>query len=187
MAEYNGLEKYPHVQEKLALLAMHSEEIEALSRAACAYPDTDPDTGLVSPNLIYTNIAKYRFANERHEALKLLGDITGGIASTTPSYKDWTNPEIRPFLEKYLAAKADVPTENRLKAIRMAKELTLGGSYGTAGPIHYEGSLAAQKMALYQGTDWERYKAAAKRLAHIPGYEEHPEYRDMPEPRLPIV
>jgi 4-hydroxybutyryl-CoA dehydratase/vinylacetyl-CoA-Delta-isomerase len=183
MAEYNGLDKYSHIQEKLAMLCMHVEEIDALSKAACAYPDTDPDTGLVAPNLVYTNIAKFRFANERSEVSKLLGDITGGIASTAPSYQDWMNPEIRPFLERYLAAKEGIPTEHRLRAIRMAKELTLSGSYGPAGPIHYEGSLAAQKMALYQGGDWERYKAAAKRLARIPGWEEHPVFKDVPDPR----
>lgn len=186
MAEYNGLEKYSHIQAKLAWLAMYAEKTDVLSRAACAYPDIDPDTGLAVPNLVYTNIAKFEFANERDEALKLLADISGGIASTVPCYKDWMNPEIRPYLDKYLAAKEGVPTEYRLRAIRMAKELTIGGAYGPAAAINAEGSLEAQRMALYQGSDWPRYKAAAKRLARIPGWEEHPLFKNVPDPRTPM-
>ena len=183
IAEYNGLEKYPHIQEKLAWLSMYAEETDVLSKAACAYPDIDPDTGLAVPNMIYTNIAKFKFANDRSEALKLLGDIAGGIASTVPSYKDWMNPDIRPYIDKYLAGKDGIPTEHRLRAVRMVKELLIGGNYGPAAAINAEGSLMAQKMALYQGSDWARYKAAAKRLARIPGWEEHTLFKDVPDPR----
>jgi 4-hydroxybutyryl-CoA dehydratase/vinylacetyl-CoA-Delta-isomerase len=183
IAEYNGLEKYTHIQEKLAWLAMYAEETDVLSKAACAYPDIDPDTGLAVPNLVYTNIAKYKFANDRSEALKLLGDIAGGIASTGPCYRDWMNSDIRPHIEKYLAGRDGVPTEHRLRAVRMVKELTIGGSLFPAGAINAEGSLAAQKMAIYQGSDWARYKAAAKRLAKIPGWEEHPLFEGVPDPR----
>ena len=183
MAEYNGLEKYSHIQDKLAWLAMYAEKTDVLSKAACAYPDIDPDTGLAVPNMVYTNIAKFEFANDRNEALKLLADIAGGIASTVPSYRDWINPEIRPHLEKYLAGKDEIPTEHRLKAVRMVKELTVGGSYGPATAINAEGSLEAQRMALFQGSDWARFKAAAKRLARIPGWQEHPLFKGMLDPR----
>ena len=115
--------------------------------------------------------------------MKLLGDIAGGIASTVPSYKDWMNPYIRPYIDKYLAGKDGIPTEHRLRAVRMVKELLIGGNYGPAAAINAEGSLMAQKMALYQGSDWGRYKAAAKRLARIPGWEEHTLFKDVPDPR----
>lgn len=185
IAEYNGLEKYGHIQDKLAWLAMYAEETDVLSKAACSYPDVDPETGLAVPNLVYTNIAKYKFANERSEALKILADIAGGIASTVPCYKDWKNSNVRKYLDKYLAAKDGVPTEHRLRVIRMVKELTVGGGYGTAAVMNAEGSLAAQKMAIYKGSDWERYKAAAKRLARIPGWEDHSLFKGVPDPRKP--
>ena len=88
-------------------------------------------------------------------------------------------------LEKYLAGKAGIPTEDRLRAIRLLKDITGWQMGGTE--IHAEGSLAAQKMALYSNADWERYKAAAKRAADIPGWQEHPYFGSLPEfqPRLP--
>jgi len=179
MAEYNGIDKYPHIQEKLAWLTMHTETCDIVSRAACEHPDIDPNTGLVAPSLVYSNIAKFKFANDAAEASKLAADICGGLVGTVPCYRDWMNPEERPLIEKYLAGKAGIPTEHRLRAIRLVKDLTTHNE--DVIHIHAEGSLVAQKMALYAGGDWARYKAAAKRAAGIPGWEEHPLFKDLPE------
>jgi 4-hydroxybutyryl-CoA dehydratase/vinylacetyl-CoA-Delta-isomerase len=179
MAEYNGIDRYPHIQEKLAWLAMHAQMIDVMSRAGCEHPDLFPDIGLAAPNMMYTNIAKYIFANDQHETSKLVADITGGIASTVFTYKDWMNPEERPLIEKYLAGKNGIPTEHRLRAVRLAKDLTGHGHDGAF--IHTEGSLAAQKMAMYSGADWDRYKAVAKRMAGIPGWKEHSTLKDLPD------
>ncbi|MCK4722219.1 MAG: hypothetical protein KAT75_02890, partial [Dehalococcoidia bacterium] len=121
----------------------------------------------------------YMFANDQHEASKLLADITGGLGTTVFGYKDWANPEERPYIEKYLAGKAGVPTEHRLRVIRMIKELTNFNHDNTV--IHAEGSLAAQKMSMYAAADWERYKAVAKRICSIPGWEKHPAMKDLTE------
>ncbi len=179
MAEYNGLDRYSHIQEKLAWLAMHAQIVDIMAQAGCEHPDVFPDLGLVAPSVSYINVAKFMFANDQHETSKLISDITGGIASTVFNYKDWMNPEERPYIEKYLAGKDGIPTEHRIKAIRMVKDLVGHGHDGTV--IHAEGSLAAQKMALYAYADWERYKAVAKRIAGIPGWEEHPALKDLPE------
>ena len=78
-----------------------------------------------------------------------------------------------------LAGKADIPTEHRLRAIRLAKDLT---SHNVdQAHIHGEGSLAAQKMHVFGGADWKRYKAIAKRIARIPGWKEHPELKNLPD------
>jgi 4-hydroxybutyryl-CoA dehydratase/vinylacetyl-CoA-Delta-isomerase len=179
MAEYNGIERYPHIQEKLTWLAMHAALIDITARAACEHPDYFEDIGLATPNLMYTNISKYLFADGQHECSKLVADITGGIASTVFTYKDWMNPEERPYIEKYLAGKAGVPTEHRLHAIRLAKDMIGHGHDGAF--IHTEGSLAAQKMAMYVAAPWDKYKAIAKRVAKIPGWKEQPELKDLPD------
>jgi len=181
MAEYNGVDRYPHIQEKLAWLAMHAELIDLTARAACEHPDIFADIGLAAPNLMYTNISKYIFANDQHETSKLVADIAGGLPSTVFSYKDWMNPEERPFIEKYLAGKDGVPTEHRIRAVRMVKDLT--GHGGDGAYIHTEGSLAAQKMAMFAAAKWDRYKAIAKRMAGIPGWEEHPDLKELPQRR----
>ena len=179
MAEYNGVENYPHIRDKLAWLAMHNQLVDTLARSACENPDYFPDIELAAPNMAVTNIAKYTFANGQHEASKLLSDIAGGLLCTVPNYRDWMNPEQRPYIEKYLGGVDGVPTEDRLKAIRLAKDLT--GHHHDVLAIHAEGSLAAQKMAIYASADWEKYKAGAKRTAGIKGWEEHPSMKGLPE------
>ncbi len=176
MAEYNGVDKYPHIQEKLSWLAMHAQIIDIMAQAGCEHPEVYPDLGLAAPNIMYTNIAKYMFANGQHETSKNVADIAGGIVSTTFTYKDWMNPKERPYIEKYLAGKDGVPTEDRLKVVNMIKDLVSSDS----AYIHTEGSLAAQKMALYAYADWEKYKAIAKRVVGIPGWEKHPFLKDLP-------
>jgi 4-hydroxybutyryl-CoA dehydratase/vinylacetyl-CoA-Delta-isomerase len=82
------------------------------------------------------------------------------------------NPEERPYLEKYLAGKAGIPTEARLKAIRYLHDIT-GGRH-LSHQIHAEGSLAAQRMMFFAEADWDFYKALAMRSANIPGWEKEP-------------
>ena len=179
MAEYNGLDRYSHIQEKLAWVAMHAQIVDIMSEAGCEHPDEYPDIGLVAPNVSYINVAKFMFANDQHETSKLISDICGGIVSTVFSYKDWMNPEERPYIEKYCAGVDGVPTEDRLKAIRVVKDLVGHGHDATT--IHAEGSLAAQKMALYAYAKWDWYKAIAKRCAGIEGWREVPGLKDLPD------
>ena len=143
------------------------------------------------PNIMYANIAKFSFAENLHEAMKVVQDISGGIPATVPCYKDWQNKDLRPYIEKYLAGKDGVPTEHRLKASRLVKDFT--GSYWAIANLHGEGSLAQQKMFLYFMADWKRFKAAAKREAHIEGWEDDPTYgmafdpRELIEKKMPPI
>jgi len=179
IAEYNGLEKVSHIRDKLAWLAMYTEAVDAIGKASCIHCEKEPDSDLVNPNLVYTNTAKYLFADNYHQAIKIMEDICGGIAATIPSYRDWTNPETHPWLEKYLGGKADVPAEHRLRAIRLIKDLAT--AHFRVGGIHGEGSLATQRIFLYAGADWKKYKAAAKRATGIPGWEEEATYGSLPD------
>ena len=170
MAEYNGIEKYEHVRNKLAWLAMYADTVKGMSKLACTDCEKSKDTDLVIPNAMYANIAKFTFAENLHEANKIIQDISGGMPATVPAYKDWKNPEIQPYIEKCLAGKAGIPAADRIKASRLVAN------------IHGEGSLAAQRMFLFMSADWNKYKAAAKRAAHIDGWQKEPHYGHLPEP-----
>jgi 4-hydroxybutyryl-CoA dehydratase/vinylacetyl-CoA-Delta-isomerase len=172
MAEYNGLEKYTHIREKLSWMVQVTEAFKVMSLAACMFPQEEPGSDLVNPNQLYTNIAKYMYADSFHEMCKAAQDVCGGIAADPLAYRDWINPEERKHIDKYLAGKAGIPTEHRLKAIRLLHDIT-GGRHLTH-QIHAEGSLAAQKMMFYANADWDMYKAAAMRVANIPGWETEP-------------
>jgi 4-hydroxybutyryl-CoA dehydratase/vinylacetyl-CoA-Delta-isomerase len=179
MAEYNGVAKADHIRDKLTWLAMFAEATEVMGRAACEHCVTEADSDLVYPNPMYANICKFYFADNWHQATKFLQDIAGGIVATCPSSKDFLNPEIHDLLDKYLGGRDGVPTEYRLRVAKLIRDLT--SSYEDVLTVHAEGSLAAQKLSIYVLTDFERYKAAAKRAARIQDGTEHPAYSQLPE------
>jgi len=179
MAEYNGIEKAPHIVEKLTWLTMYTETVKIIGQAACEHCVSEPDSDLVYPNPMYANIAKYFFADHFHEATKIVQDIGGGIVGTIPSSKDFSNPETQGFIQKYLGGKAGISTEHRLRLIRLIRDLT--SAYEDVLTIHAEGSMAAQKLSIYLLADFEKYKAAAKRAARIEDGWEHPIYSKLPE------
>ncbi|MDD5287512.1 MAG: 4-hydroxyphenylacetate 3-hydroxylase N-terminal domain-containing protein [Dehalococcoidales bacterium] len=189
MAEYNGLESYPHIRAKLAYLAQVTETLKIVSKAACMFPQPEPGTNWVNPDPMYTNIAKYVYASNYHEVSKVVQDISGGIVADPISYRDWANPAERPYIEKYLGGKAGIPTEHRLRAIKLVTDMT-GGKH-VSHNIHAEGSLATQEMMFYASANWDFYKAAAKRLASIPGWEtnavvkKQKDYADIIKAKMP--
>lgn len=178
MAEYNGIERAPHVREKLTWLVMYTEAVKILGKSACEHCMSERDSDLVFPNPIYANICKYYFANNWHEATKYIQDIAGGIVATCPSAKDFENPEIRPMLEKYLGAKDGVPTEHRLRLVKLIRDLT--SSYEDVLTIHAEGSLEAQKLSIFTMADFKRYKSAAKRAARIDDGDMEEMFKELP-------
>jgi aromatic ring hydroxylase len=163
MAEYNGITKASHVREKLMKLIAYTETVRGLSRAA-AFDCRIAKTGVAVPNIIQTNLAKYHFANNYHQAVAWVQDIAGGLVVTGPSEKDLHNPETAPYIEHFLGGVKGVSTEDRLKAFNLVRDLTASefGGYNELLAIHAEGSLEAQKITIYRDYDIERCKQLAK-------------------------
>lgn len=178
MADYNGIEKAPHVREKLTWLVMYTEAVEVLGKAACEYCMSEEDSDLVFPNPMYANICKYYFADNWHEATKFIQDIAGGIVATCPSAKDFFNPELHEMLDRVLGGRKGVPTEHRLRMVKLVRDLT--SSYEDVLTIHAEGSLAAQKLSILTLGDFDRYKAAALRAAGIENSKGHKIFDALP-------
>lgn len=96
------------------------------------------------------------------------------------NFRDWKNPEIQPYIEKYLSAKDGIPTEDRLRVMRLIKDMT--GNFWQIDTIHGEGSMAVQEMFLYGSADWDTLKAAAKRSVNIDGWQDNPVYGNLLSP-----
>jgi 4-hydroxybutyryl-CoA dehydratase / vinylacetyl-CoA-Delta-isomerase len=178
MAEYNGIEKMAHVRDKLTWLVMFTEAVETLGKAAVEHCISEEDSDLVFPNPMIANICKFYFADNWHQATKYIQDISGGIVVTCPSSKDFFNPETHDMMEKYFGGKAGVPTEERLRMVKLVRDLT--SSYEDVLTIHAEGSLEAQKLSVLQLADFDRYKAAAKRAAQVENSKKHPLFENLP-------
>jgi len=178
LAESNGVEKAEHIKDKLSWLAFYLETIGALGQAAAEHPFIDTTTGLAYPNPVYSNAAKFFFADNYHQAVKYVQDIAGGIIADVPSFKNFRRWKTRTFIEKYLQGKSEVSTENRLRTVLLARDAC--AAYRQAATIHAEGSLASQRMALYNSSDWERYRALARRAARIFDGPVYPLVKDLP-------
>lgn len=126
-------------------MAMITETMAQLGKAACLDPETEFGHDVVMPNRMAINASKYTFASNFHRMCQHLQDIAGGLSTTGPTFRDWNNPEIRPYINKYLSAKDGVPTEDRLRVMRLVKDMTCNfyqidtihgkGVHGCAGDV----------------------------------------------------
>jgi 4-hydroxybutyryl-CoA dehydratase/vinylacetyl-CoA-Delta-isomerase len=178
IAEYNGVQNVPHVRKKLSWMAYITETVQMLGKQACLDPITEFGMDVMMPNRMAINAAKWTYASNFHTMCQHMQDIGGGLTTTAPAYRDWKNPEIQPFIDKYLAAKDGVPTEDRLRIMRLIKDIT--GNHWQVDTIHGEGSMAAQEMFLYTSADWKKFQSAAKRAVEIDGWQDDRTYGKLP-------
>ena len=154
LVQYNGIERASHVREKLMKLISYTETIRGLSLAA-AHKCRVTDFGLAVPDVMLTNLAKYYFASNYHQAVCWVQDIAGGLVVTGPSEEDLENPETGPYIERFLGGKKGVSTRDRLRAFNLVRDLTASdfGGYNEFLAIHAEGSLEAQKITIFRDYD----------------------------------
>lgn len=164
LAEFSGVQKAPHIVDKITDMIRISETARACSLAAAVKGVEEPaGSGFYQPDDVFGNAAKLTIADGFWDVMKWAGDIGGGLAVTMPSEKELENPETAEYVKKFL--KASGPVENRL---RMAKFIQnwCAGLHG-AGTWHGAGSPMAQKMALYALTNLDEKKKLAKDLAGL--------------------
>jgi 4-hydroxybutyryl-CoA dehydratase/vinylacetyl-CoA-Delta-isomerase len=178
IAEYNGVQNAQHVRKKLSWMAYITETVQMLGKQACLDPQSEFGMDVLMPNRMAINASKWTYASNFHEMCQHMQDIGGGLTTTVPSFRDWKNPELKPFIDKYLAAKDGIPTEDRLRILRLIKDIT--GNHMQVDTIHGEGSMAAQEMFLYTSADWKKLQAAARRAANMDGWQENDIYGGLP-------
>lgn len=169
MAEANGLRKAGHIRGKLAELAGYVETLKALARAAARDPIMSG--GLAVPNPLITNMAKLHFANNYHGFVQVIQDIAGGIITTLPTFKDWTNPDTHDHMEHYLGGADKYTTEQRLRLIEQTHRVVASAeaAHMEVTTVHAEGSMEAQKMMILFESPLDEYLHMAEAMAGIEG------------------
>jgi 4-hydroxybutyryl-CoA dehydratase/vinylacetyl-CoA-Delta-isomerase len=164
-ARANGIERAGHVRDKLTWLAGYAETVRGLTELAAQRCGVD--AGVAYPDVFTTNLAKWTFARDFHHALDVVQDLAGGLLVTGPSGMDWSSPEIRPVLEKYL--RGAWPADRRMAVLNLVSDLTARayGGYQAVLAIHAEGSLEAEKLAMFRAYDADRALNLAMRLAGL--------------------
>jgi 4-hydroxybutyryl-CoA dehydratase/vinylacetyl-CoA-Delta-isomerase len=168
LAEYHGINKAGHIQEKITELIFYAELLRmSLDNALRNYETTED--GMVYPNALEVNVGKYYGASGWHGMMRNIHDISGGIVVTLPSEADLRNEETEGYLRKYLHTKSDVDVEDRMKLINLVRDLTADayGGWELVTTIQAGGGLAAQKIVTYRNYDLTDAMDAAKEAAGI--------------------
>lgn len=168
IADYNGVSRVSHIRNKITELIIYAETIRTFAKAAtreCIITEN----GIAYPNPILSNMGKHFFATHYHDSIKAVQEIAGGLVVTGPTEADYINPETRSYIETYLGGREGVKTENRLKVMKLIRDLTATGYAGEGyiGTLHGEGSIEAQRISLYRDYNIERCIKYVKEILKI--------------------
>jgi 4-hydroxybutyryl-CoA dehydratase/vinylacetyl-CoA-Delta-isomerase len=167
-AEYNGTDKASHIKDKIVEMN-HLNETLYCGCIACASEGHKEPSGTYSVNTLLANVHKHNVTRFPYEIARLAQDIAGGLMVTMPSEKDFKSPEIGNWLRKYFRTNPDIPTENRMRILRLIENITLGTaavSYLTES-MHGAGSPQAQRIMISRRVNMQEKQEAAKELCGI--------------------
>jgi 4-hydroxybutyryl-CoA dehydratase/vinylacetyl-CoA-Delta-isomerase len=136
---------------------------------ACSARGTETPSGCYMVDTLLANVCKHNVTRYPFEISRLLQDIAGGLVATMPSQKDFENPEVAPYLEKYLKGSADIPTLDRIKVLKFIENMTIGcgaAAYLTES-IHGAGSPQAQRIVIRRQANLEDKVKLIKKLTDI--------------------
>ncbi|MHA1579244.1 MAG: 4-hydroxyphenylacetate 3-hydroxylase family protein [Candidatus Freyarchaeota archaeon] len=168
IAEYNGVAKAPHVRDKIIEMNHLNETIYSCG-IACSAEGYRTPSGTYFVDTLLANICKHNVTRFPYEIVRLAEDIAGGLMVTAPSEKDFRNPEIGKYVDKYLKGVSEVPTEHRLRILRLIENISMGlgaVSYRTES-MHGAGSPQSQRIMIEREVDIESKKRLAKIIAGI--------------------
>jgi len=168
IADYNGIGNARHIREKLTDLYFQSE-LSAGCALAAVYNARKSPSGVFFPDPLYINLAKLQGVNAIWNGNFIIADVAGGLVCTPPTARDIQNEKIGKLLTKYFKGKSDVPTEHRIRMMRLVEYLSGQGSVVPIESTHGAGSPQAQRIVI-QNTLMnaiERFKKDAKVMAGI--------------------
>jgi 4-hydroxybutyryl-CoA dehydratase/vinylacetyl-CoA-Delta-isomerase len=171
-ADYNGAAKASHVKDKLIEMTHLNETLYACG-ISCSCEGRKTASGGYLIDLLLANVCKQNVTRFPYEIARLAEDIAGGLMVTMPSEKDLRNPEVGKVVDKYLRGVASVPTEHRMRVMRLIENITLGTAavgYRTES-MHGAGSPQAQRIMIARQGNLAEKKELAKAIAGIPAAE----------------
>ena len=167
-ADYNGAAKASHIKDKLIEM-MHLNETLYACGIACSAEGHQTASGNYIIDLLLANVCKQNVTRFPYEIARLAEDIAGGLMVTMPSEKDFRHPEMGKVVEKYFRGVGGIPTEHRLRILRLIENITLGTAavgYRTES-MHGAGSPQAQRIMISRQGNLGQKKELAKAIAGI--------------------
>ena len=166
--EMAGCAKASHVKDKIIEMIHLNETLYACG-IACSSQGAPTKAGNYLINLLLANVCKQNVTRFPYEIARLAQDLAGGLMVTQPSEADYRNPELKPYIEKYLKGVASVPTEDRMRLLRLIENMTMGTAAVGYLPesMHGAGSPQAQRIMIARQSNLEMKKELAKKIARI--------------------
>jgi 4-hydroxybutyryl-CoA dehydratase/vinylacetyl-CoA-Delta-isomerase len=167
IAEANGISRAGHVRDKLTHLAAYHTTVRGLIEHAAR--TCTLEEGIAVPNTLLTNVAKYHFAHNYHQAVQIVQDLAGGLLVTAPAEEDLTSEATREYVLKYMGGAKGFDAEKRLRLLNLISDLTSSdyGGYQEVLAVHAEGGFEAEKLQAYREYDFKTVAAYARKLAGI--------------------
>ena len=175
IADYNGVARASHIKDKLVQMT-HLNETIFSTGIASSHQAEPTRSGCYLNNDMIANVCKHHVTKMPYEIGRLAQDLAGGLMVTLPSEKDLNSEEVGDLLRKYLKGRPGIPTEQRMKILRLIENMTLGRNavgYLTES-MHGAGSPQAQRIQIGRQMELDYKQQLAERLAGIS--------EDSPEP-----
>ena len=168
ITDYQGASSASHVKDKIIEMCHLNETLYSCG-IACSAEGRKTASGNYLIDVLLANICKQNVTRFPYELARIAQDLAGGLLVTMPSEQDFNHPKIGPILDKYLAAKTDVPASDRQKMLRFIENLTMGCAavgYLTES-MHGAGSPQAQRIMIARQVDLEHRKELAEKLCGV--------------------
>ncbi|MDP7469273.1 MAG: 4-hydroxyphenylacetate 3-hydroxylase C-terminal domain-containing protein, partial [Dehalococcoidia bacterium] len=164
IADAQGTSRAAHIREKTAEMIRLNETLYCCS-IACSNQGYKTPSGAYYPDPLLANVAKLNATNLFYEMARLAQDIGGGVLATLPSEQDMNDPMLSKYIDKYFKSVADVPTEHRIRLLRLIETMTCGTAL--VETMHGAGSPQAMRIMLQRQANLEQKKRLAQKLAGI--------------------
>ena len=118
------------------------------------HPIEPRELGVVVPDPLYVNMAKYHQPGYRQDMRNLRGFREADLPVELVRERDGI-PDTARLYERFYAGRTGVGGNDRLKALSLVKDLVASefGTYQEVLAVHAEGSLEAEKLMLFRSYD----------------------------------
>ena len=163
IADCNGTEKAPHIQDYLAEMVVNAELTYSCAFAS-AIQGWKHESGAYIFKGAPASSGKVFAARKLGENRMFMQDAAGGLVGTMASEKDYKNPETRKLLEKYYKGRQEIPTEHRMRAFKLIEDLTGSPWAGWYHAMSISGGSGLQPHKSVALSDYDVEKSKRKAM-----------------------
>ncbi|MBY0317803.1 MAG: hypothetical protein K2X72_03670 [Reyranella sp.] len=168
--EHQGKERDPVAQNAVSELINFAEMMRMSLDYACRHFERTP-SGMIHPNTLAINVAKFHWASNYHAMVRHLHDVSGGLVITVPLEADLRNEESGKYLRKYLRSVPGAEPETRMRIYNLIRDLTADayGGWQFVVALQAGGGLNAQRIMMHRTYPMADAKAKALAAAGAKG------------------